>query len=457
MSTTQNTHQFVGGGQPNPPSSSGSGSGASGTGSTVDMSGGGANGSSGDDMSGLLPNGADNPLAGLLAGSDTIIPDTQHLGTVGTLDPTLAQIENDANGVLANLGDLGVNPDTVTDIVPNDVVPNDSGVVADGTGLVGQVVSDGQGLLNDGTGLVGQVVNDAQGLLNDATGDTGAGNVAGDLANGAIPAAAGDIVSDASDALSDNGGNVLGDLGNGSIVDASALPGGAEGSSPLIDANVDPSQGSSIDAVSAGNGASGNTIDADTLPSSVGDILDAGALASPQTGDGGINATAGNGTPLLSADALTGTLPDASDVTNGSLNGTVNDLLNGSSSTNLVDAGAGAQDDGNAADASVLTPSQSGDDALNAFAGNGPTIATASALTGDQLQIPTLNGTGADSLVGSLSNEIAPATSATAPVETSPQLNDLADVSTPAGNVDASQILSNVAGTAQQATQHALI
>lgn len=173
--------------------------------------------------------------------------------------------------------------------------------------------------------------------------------------------------------------------------------------------------------------------------------------------DGGVNADAGNGQSLLSADALTGTLPDASDLTNGSLGGTVDGLVNGSSSSNLVDAGAGSQsDDGDLTDASVLTAPQDGSDAINGSGGNGTNLATASALTGsDGLQLPSLSGSGADSLVGSLTGE--PATQAiTTPPETTTQ-TPIADVSTPAATVDSSQILSSVASTAQQATSHALI
>jgi hypothetical protein len=156
-------------------------------------------------------------------------------------------------------------------------------------------------------------------------------------------------------------------------------------------------------------------------------------------------------------------LPNAADATNGSLNGSVDDtlngLLNGSSSSNLVDANAGSQaDDGNLGDASVLTAPQTGDGALGGFVGDGSNIATADALTGNDPPQSSLSGTGADSLVGTLTNDLsAPGTAAAAPVETAPALTNIADVSTAAGNADASQIVANVANAAQQATQHALI
>jgi hypothetical protein len=427
----------------------------------IDNNSGGSANSSGDGLIGL-PSGTEDPLAGLLGGSDTILPDTQHLDALGTLGPTLTQIEGDASGLLGSIGDLGVNPDTVTD-----VVPNDTGVGSDANGLVGQVVDDAQGALNGaGTGGLGDTVGTLLGdtgtgnLLGD-TGTGAAGNAIGDLGNGAGTGAGGGIVGDVNSALNGAEGNDLGALGNGSLVDASALPGGAAGSSPLVDADVNPSQGSFIDALSAdqGSNSDGSVINADSTPaSSLGDVADGGALGAPVTsGDGGVNADAGNGQSLLSADALTGTLPDASDLTNGSLGGTVDGLVNGSSSSNLVDAGAGSQsDDGDLTDASVLTAPQDGSDAINGSVGNGTNLVTASALTGsDGLQLPSLSGSGADSLVGSLTSE--PATQAiTTPAETATQ-TPIADVSTPAATVDSSQILSSVASTAQQATSHALI
>jgi hypothetical protein len=462
MSTSNNTTANPAGGSGAIGTSSSMSTTSSSTSSDSSSSTGSGNSlANGDDLVGLA-NGADNPLAGLLGGSDTILPDTQHLDALGTLGPTLTQIENDANGLLGSLGDLGINPDTVTDVVPNDTG------VPDANGLVSQAVDDAQGALN-GTGGTGGIGDPIGSLLGDTgtanvLGDTGApGNAIGDFADGAGTGTGGGLVGDANGALSGAEGNSLGMLGNGSIVDASALPGGAAGSSPLIDTNVDPSQGSSVDVLSADQGGNGNggVIDADAAPaSSLGDVADVGALAAPQTGgDGGINADAGNGQSLLSADALTGTLPDASDATNGSLDDTVNGLLNGSSSSNLVDANAGSQpDDGNVADASVLTAPQSSDGAVGGFVGDGSNIATASALTGNDPLQSSLSNTGADSLVGTLTNDLSATTNtATAPAETASAPTNIADVSTAAGNIDASQIASNVANAAQQATQHALI
>jgi hypothetical protein len=46
----------------------------------IDNNSGGSANSSGDGLVGL-PSGTEDPLAGLLGGSDTILPDTQHLDT----------------------------------------------------------------------------------------------------------------------------------------------------------------------------------------------------------------------------------------------------------------------------------------------------------------------------------------------------------------------------------------
>jgi hypothetical protein len=326
-------------------------------------------------------------LIGLLGGSDTIVPDTQHLGSA--LGATFTQIETDGNGALGNVGELPIQPDTA--------IPNGASVVPDGDAVATQ-------------------------LLNGAP----------------------------QDVLSDAPANALGDLGNGSIVDSSVLPGGVDGSSPLLDANVDPSQGSSVDAVSAGQGANGNAIDADTLPASLGDIADAGALASPTAGDGGASVTAGDGPSLLSADALTGTVPVAGGVTDSSLDG----MLGGSQSSSLIDANAGQPSDGTVADANVLTSPQPSDGAIGAAAGNGPTQVNASELTGnDQLQVAGLNGSGTDSLVGALTSQPTASAMSAAPVATAPVVSDVADT---AGNLDPSSIAAHVASTAQQVT-HPLI
>jgi hypothetical protein len=325
-------------------------------------------------------------LSGLLGGSDTIVPDTQHLGTA--LGATFTQIENDGDSGLGNAGELPIQPDTI---------PNGASIVPDGDAGVTQ-------------------------LLNGAPQDVVSG----------APA------------------NALGDLGNGSIVDSNALPGGVDGSSPLLDANVDPSQGSSVDAVSAGQGSNGNAVDADTLPASLGDIADVGALASPTAGDGGAGVAVGDSPSLLDADALTGTVPIAGGVTGSSLDDTLGGLLGGSQSSNLIDANAAPQSDGTVADANVLTSPQPSDGAIGAAIGNGPTLVNASELTGnDQLQIAGLNGSGTDSLVGALTSQPTASAMSTAPVATAPIVSDVADT---AGNLDPSTIAAHVASTAQQAT-----
>jgi hypothetical protein len=328
-------------------------------------------------------------LIGLLGGSDTIVPDTQHLGSA--LGATFTQIETDGDGALGNAGGLPIQPDTA--------IPNGAGVVPDG-------------------------------------------DAAAQLLNGAPQ-----------DALSGAPANALDGLGNGSIVDSSVLPGGVDGSSPLLDANVDPSQGSSVDAVSAGQGANGNVADADALPASVGDIADVGALASPTAGDGGAGVAVGDSPSLLSADALTGTLPVADGVTGNSLDGT----LGGSQSSSLIDADAAPQSDGTVADANVLTSPQPSDGAIGAAIGNGPTLVGADELTGnDQLQVAGLNGSGTDSLVGALTSQPTASAMSAAPVATALVVSDVTDVAGTAGNLDPSTIAAHVATTAQQVT-HPLI
>ena len=325
-------------------------------------------------------------LIGLLGGSDTIVPDTQHLGSA--LGATFTQIETDGDSALGNAGGLPIQPDTA--------IPNGASVVPDGD-------------------AVAQLLNGTP-----------------------------------QDALSGAPANALGDLGNGSIVDSSVLPGGVDGSSPLLDANVDPSQGSSVDAASAGQGANGNAVDADALPASLGDIADVGALASPTAGDGGASVTAGDGPSLLSADALTGTLPVADGVTGSSLGG----VLGGSQSSSLIDANAAPQSDGTVADANVLTSPQPSDGAIGGAVGNGPTLVGADELTGnDQLQVAGLNGSGTDSLVGALTSQPTASAMSAAPVATAPVVSDVAET---AGNLDPSSIAAHVATTAQQVT-HPLI
>jgi hypothetical protein len=326
--------------------------------------------------------GPNDGLTNLLGGADTVVPDTHHLGTlVSTLLPA----------------------DTLT----GDISPALTSVDADtGLGDIGNATAP--------LTTVGQVADAVVGTVDGAT---------------AIPADG--VVSDA-----------LGVLGNGQTADTSVLPGGVLGSAPVLDASADPSQGIAVDALATGQGSPGSSIGTDALPGSLGNIADVSALAAPTTGDGAIDANAGDGSSVLSADALTGTLPDAGDLLGSG------DLIGGSQSSNLVDANALPQSDGDIADASVLTSSQPSGSAIGALVGDGPNLIDASALTGNgALQVADLQGIGVDSLAGALINAPASVPLSIAPAA---MVSPIADVTAAADTLDPSAIASHVTNAVAQ-------
>jgi len=238
------------------------------------------------------------------------------------------------------------------------------------------------------------------------------------------------------------------------------LPHGILGSSGILHATVDPSQGSlvTIDALAASHSPGSHIIDADVLPRSLGDITNVSVLTSPDAGEGAIGAVVGDGMSLLDANLLTGSLPNGCDSGQmldsllqgtacgpdglvGALKpfGTIADIdvisegvfgspgilhtavdptqaalvtLNAlagdvSQPSHIVDADALPKELGQILNVSVLTAPATGDGAIGAIAGNGHTLLDTNVLTGaDQIHIPNLDGAGTDALAGLLHNDI---------------------------------------------------
>lgn len=383
---------------------------------------------------------------------------------------------NEAAGLVVRAGDSVGLGGTANDVIG----------IGDGTGL-GSIGSSSSSPLTDIVDLPGQILDTANGgvettyvsgtnavwggvvgipsLINDASEEAfndaapltaPVSGLVSDIESGTgLPGGVGtigDLVSDLTGlpgnlgSLGDLGslGNLAGVLGTGPIAQVEVAPGGVLGLSGLLDAVVNPSASSliTIDALGTDNGGGSNLADVNALPSSLGTIANLDALTGPVASDGAIGAFVGNGPSLLDANLLNGTLP-----------GTVGDLIGGSSGSHLIDANVLPTTVGDIANLDVLTAPAAPAGAVSALVANGPNLVTADLLTGhDALQLGGLNSANLDSLSGVALAQ--PTAAAATPVTAVPLGNvaDIADVSGLAGHLDP---IANIVGTAHVA--HGLI
>ena len=344
---------------------------------------------------------------GILQSADGLIPDVVH-----TVDDLAGNVLTSATGLL-------------------------DGVVNTADGLAGSGMGGGTGLVDGGIAatqsLLGNVVNTADGLVTNAVntvdGLAGDGVAGGNGLLGDIVQTANDVVTDASHAtgLDGSGNGLIGDIG------------GATGTGGLINDVVNVANSGLDGSVGAGTGSDGSN------PSILANLTDDGSVGHLANDVGGIvtgdlagTGLTGNG-PIANASLL----PEGNGILGNGATATVNDpsqpgplvdldaISNGQngSSQNLINADALNQANGPSVLANVFS---SGDGSGSNVTGHvidlgpdGHTAADANVLTSpDQFQFASLGGTGADSLVGSLTDATAPATGdAGLPVVTAPSLD----------------------------------
>lgn len=427
----------------------GSGGNAAGGGGDGDGGGAQAGGNTGDGGTGAGDNAGDGSGAGDNGG--------------GLADAGGGLISD----VVQSAGDLVDGGTSSGNGLIGDIVGTADGVVGDVLGTASDLGGSGtgagngllDGVLGSGDGLLTQVVNTAGGLLGDVTGAigdlTGSGTGAGNGLLGDIIQTVNNTATDATNAVGLTGdGGLLGGNAGGLLGDVTGVVGdigGTTGTGGLISdvVNVVNSDlAGNIGADTGGDGSSPSLLASLTDDGSVahlvndagstflGDVADTGLLA-------GTGLTGGDG-PIATASVL----PNGNGIVDNGVNATVNDPSSSSSpiidldavsngqngsSSSLINADALNQDGGPSILANVFsTGGESSGDVTGHVIDLGPagqTLADANVLTSpDQFQFASLGGTGADSLVGTLTDAVNQTTGdSSVPIASSPSI-DVGDV-----------------------------
>lgn len=383
-------------------------------------------------------------------------------GSSGLLQGIVTVANTAGVGAIGAAPSAGGHSNLLTDVV------NLPGSVLDGdlNGGLSHLTADLTDTIGAATGLVGDVLG-VTGLQTDSLlGDNG---LVGDVLNlpstaldGGIPQTIADLtdavtgITGSADGLAGNGlltpvTNLVGSLGDDLQHNSVLGIGSGDGLTGIVSGTIGSlGSSSSGDAAQVAIGPEtdsglglGVLAPADGSHTADASVLDVGS-GGPELANLGLLSDAdGLNVPLLSGLGLpdigdTGpsgllTINGGNNANDGGLLGGVIGDLNGSSSGHLVNADVGPHDDSGLG-VGVLT-SQSGADHTASVSAvdtgpQGPQLADLGVLTGDLINVPSLNGAGLDSLTGDLLGSHAPpaAASPAAPASLAANLGEVLDL-----------------------------